>query len=123
MFVDFAGQTVPVVDPDKGEVREAQIFVAVLAASKYTYAEATWSQELEEWIGAHCRAFEFFEGVPEIIVPDYFPRNIIVYKAPWNSPKEFETLDVAFKPVTLIHTIDDLEEHMPAKRKHHYECP
>lgn len=70
MFVDFAGQTVPVVDPDKGEVREARIFVAVLAGSNYSYAEATWLQELEEWITAHCRAFEFFGGVPEIIVPD-----------------------------------------------------
>lgn len=70
MQVDFAGQTIPVVDRKTGEVREAQIFVAVLPASNYTYAEAVWSQELRSWITAHCHAFEFFEGVPEIIVPD-----------------------------------------------------
>ena len=70
MLVDFAGQTVPVVDPRTGEVRQAYIFVAVLAASNYTYAESMWSQELGPWIGAHCRAFEFFGGVAAILVPD-----------------------------------------------------
>ena len=70
VFVDFAGLTVPVVDPKTGEIRQAQVFVAVLGASNYTYAEATWSQDLPSWIGAHCRAFEFFGGVPAIIVPD-----------------------------------------------------
>lgn len=69
-FVDFAGQTVPVVDPKTGEVRHAQIFIAVLGASNYTYAEATWSQDLWAWIGAHCRAFEYFGGVTAILVPD-----------------------------------------------------
>ena len=70
MFVDYAGQTVPVVDPRTGEVRQAEIFVAVLGASNYTFAEATWSQELPHWIGSNCRAFEFFAGVTEIVVPD-----------------------------------------------------
>lgn len=70
MFVDYAGPTVPVVDRRTGQTREAQIFVAVLAASNYTYAEATWSQELASWIGSHCRAFEYFGGVTEILVPD-----------------------------------------------------
>jgi transposase len=63
VFVDFAGQTVPVVDRKTGEVRQAQLFIAVLAASNYTYAEATADQTLPNWIGAHCRAFEFFGGV------------------------------------------------------------
>lgn len=70
MDVDFAGQTVPVVDRKTGEVRQAQIFVAVLTASNYTYAEATWSQDRHSWIMAHCRALEFFAGVPETIVSD-----------------------------------------------------
>jgi transposase len=70
MQVDFAGQTIPVVDRKTGEVRYAHIFVAVLAASNYTYAEALWSQDLRSWITAHCHALEFFGGVPEIIVPD-----------------------------------------------------
>lgn len=70
LFVDYAGQTIPIVDSDTGEVRQAQIFVAVLGASNYTYAEASWSQDLQDWIGAHQRAFHFFGGVPEIVVPD-----------------------------------------------------
>jgi transposase len=70
LFVDYAGQTVEVIDPQSGEVREAQIFVAVLGASNYTYAEATWSQSLPDWIGVHVRAFEFYGGVTEILVPD-----------------------------------------------------
>jgi transposase len=70
LFVDYAGQTVPVIDPLTGEIRYAQIFVAVLGASNYTYAEAAHSQNLPSWIGAHIRAFEYFQGVPSIVVPD-----------------------------------------------------
>jgi transposase len=70
LFVDYAGQSVPITDRHTGELRPAAIFVAVLGASNYTYAEATWSQELPEWIGAHVRCFEFLGGVPEIAVPD-----------------------------------------------------
>jgi len=70
VFVDYAGQTVPVVDGSTGEVREASIFVAVLGASNYTYAEASQGQDLASWISSHVRAFEYFGGVPEIIVPD-----------------------------------------------------
>jgi transposase len=70
LFVDYAGQTVPIVDPDTGEIHQAQIFVATLGASNYTYAEAQWSQDLPNWIGGHVRAFAFLEGVPEVIVPD-----------------------------------------------------
>ena len=60
LFVDYAGPTVPIVNPLTGELREAQIFVAVLGASNYTYAEATWTQALADWIGAQTRAFSFF---------------------------------------------------------------
>ncbi len=70
LFVDYAGQTMPIINPDTGEVRFAQIFVAVLGASNYTFAEATLSQKLPDWLGSHVRAFEFLGGVPEIIVPD-----------------------------------------------------
>jgi transposase len=65
MFVDFAGQTVEVTDLASVEVRQAQIFVAVLGASNYTYAEARWTQSLPDWVGAHAHAFGFFGGVPE----------------------------------------------------------
>lgn len=70
LFVDYAGQTVPIVDKRTGEIRQAQIFVSVLGASNYTYAEATLSQKLPDWIGSHVRAFVFFGGIPEILVPD-----------------------------------------------------
>jgi len=70
LFVDYAGQTVPVVDRRTGEVREAQIFVAVSGASNYTYVEATWTQTREDWLGAHRRCFEFMGGVHALVVPD-----------------------------------------------------
>jgi len=70
LFVDYAGQTVPVVDRATGQLREAQIFVATLGASSYTYAEATWGQTVPDWIGSHVRAFAHFGGVPELVIPD-----------------------------------------------------
>lgn len=69
-FVDYAGQTVPVINPKTGEIKDAQIFVAVLGASNYTFAEATWTQEIQNWIESNQRAFEFFGGVPALVVPD-----------------------------------------------------
>ena len=70
IFIDYAGTTVPVVNPDTGEVRETQIFVAVLGASNYTYAEATASQSLPDWLQSHVRMFEFFGGCSELLIPD-----------------------------------------------------
>ncbi len=70
LFVDYAGQTLPVQDPQTGGTREAYLFVATLGASSYTFAEATWTQDLPSWIQSHVHAFEFFNGVPEILVPD-----------------------------------------------------
>lgn len=70
LFVDYAGQTMEVIDPRTGELRAAQIFVAVLGASNYTFAEATWSQRLPDWIGSHVRAFAYYGGVTEVLVPD-----------------------------------------------------
>jgi len=70
LFVDYAGQTMPIVCASTGEVRTAQIFVAVFGASNYTFAEASYSQSLPDWLGSHVRAFEFFGGVPELVIPD-----------------------------------------------------
>lgn len=70
LFVDYAGPTVPITDALTGEVSHAQIFIAVLGSSNYTYAEATHSQQLPDWLGSHVRAFEFLKGVPAIVVPD-----------------------------------------------------
>ena len=70
LFVDFSGMTIPIVDPGTGEVWQAELFVAVLGASNYTYAEALPSQELPHWISAHVHAFTFLGGCPRIVVPD-----------------------------------------------------
>jgi transposase len=70
LFVDYAGPTVPIINRDTGEIKEASIFVAVLGASNYTYAEASFSQELPHWITSHVNAFNFFGGVPQIVIPD-----------------------------------------------------
>jgi transposase len=70
LFVDYAGDSVPVVDRLTGDIRHAQIFVAVLGASNFTYSEATWTQGLADWIGAHTRAFAAIGGVPHLLVPD-----------------------------------------------------
>ena len=70
LFIDYAGPTVPVVDRETGEIRQAQVFVAVLGASNYTYCEATWTQALPDWIASHVRALQYLGGVPEALVPD-----------------------------------------------------
>ncbi len=70
MFVDYCGQTLPIVDPTTGEIRDAQVFVAVMGASNYTYAEATGSQALADWTGSHVRTFSYFGAVPHCLVPD-----------------------------------------------------
>ena len=70
LFVDYAGQTVEVIDPLTGEVRAAQIFVATLGASNLTYAEARWTQGLADWLGCHVNAFAFFGGVTRQVVCD-----------------------------------------------------
>jgi transposase len=78
LFVDYAGDGVPVViDRHTGEMREAQIFVAVLGASSFTFAHASWTQTLPDWIDAHARALAAIGGVPELIVPDNTKTAII----------------------------------------------
>lgn len=69
-FVDWAGDTVPIHDRQTGETTAASIFVAVLGASTYTFARAALSQDLANWIDCHVRAFEFFQGVTKLLVPD-----------------------------------------------------
>lgn len=70
LFVDYAGVTVLITDPASGEIHQAQVFVATLGASSYTYVEVTETQGLEDWLSSHRRALEFFGGVPHIVVPD-----------------------------------------------------
>ena len=70
LFVDYAGQTIPIYSSDSTEVQYSQIFIAVLPVSNYTFAEATFTQSLPDWIGSHVRAFDFFGGITEVVVPD-----------------------------------------------------
>lgn len=95
-FVDYCGQMVPVTDPVTGLIQEAQIFVAVLGASNYTFAEATWSQQLRDWTASHERAFEAFGGTPQIVVPDNLKSGV-------NRPCRYEP--------ELNPTYRDLAEH------------
>ena len=70
LFIDYSGTTASIINGITGEIRRAEIFVAVLGASSYVYAEATWSQQLPDWIAAHVRCFEFMAAVPALLVPD-----------------------------------------------------
>lgn len=70
LFVDYAGQTVPVIEPSTGEIRPASVFVAVWGASNYTFACATATQRQADWIGAHVAALQYFGGAPVLLVPD-----------------------------------------------------
>ena len=76
LFVDFAGHTMEVIDGATGEIRRAEIFVAVLGASSFIYAEATWSQTLPDWIAAHVNALTSLGGVPRQIVSDNLKAGI-----------------------------------------------
>ncbi len=86
LFVDYAGDGVPVVvDRLTGERRMAQIFVAVLGASSFTYAQATWTQGLADWISAHVGAFAAIGGIPALLVPDN--TKVAVIKASLYDPQ------------------------------------
>ena len=70
VFIDYSGDTVAIIDQRSGEILTAQIFVATLGASKYAYAEATWTQGLPDWIGSNIRMLEHFGAVPSLWIPD-----------------------------------------------------
>ncbi len=76
LFVDYAGKKPEVVDPATGEVREVELFVAVLGASNYTFAEATATQQIADWIQSHVHAFEYLGGVTRAVVPDQLKTGI-----------------------------------------------
>ena len=84
-FVDYSGKLVPITDPVTGKVSTAEIFVAVLGASSLTYAEATWTETLPDWIGAHVRMFRFWGALPRLLVPDNLKSAI--HKASFYDPE------------------------------------
>jgi transposase len=77
VFVDYAGDTIDLIDPMTGEVTAVKLFVAAMGASNFTYAEAVASEGLEDWIGAHVRMFAFMGGVPKAVVPDNLKSAVI----------------------------------------------
>jgi transposase len=77
-FVDYAGQKPRLIDPATGEVVEVELFVAALGASNYTYAEATRTQQVPDWIASHARAFAFFGGVTAAVVCDQLKSGVVV---------------------------------------------
>jgi transposase len=77
MFVDYSGTKMSVIDPATGAARPAEIFIAVMGASSMTYAEASWSQALPDWIGAHTRAFATFGAAPALVVSDNLKSAVI----------------------------------------------
>jgi transposase len=85
VFVDYSGKKIPIVDPKIGEIRDAEIFVAVLGASNFTFAQATWTQALPDWIESHVRMFRFFGGVPRLAIPDNLKSG--VHKASFYDPE------------------------------------
>lgn len=84
MQTDYAGQTIPLIDPGTGEIHQAQLFVAVLGASSYTFAVASLHQRLPDWIEGQVRALEYFGGVPASIVCDNLKAGVA--KALWFEP-------------------------------------
>jgi transposase len=77
-FVDYAGKKPSIIDAATGEVVEVELFVAVLGASNYTYAEATRTQQVPDWIASHQRAFQYFGGVTTAVVPDQLKSAVVV---------------------------------------------
>jgi transposase len=77
-FVDYAGQKPQLVDPATGEIVPVELFVAVLGASNYTYAEATRTQQVPDWIASHARAFAYFGGVTSAVVCDQLKSGVVV---------------------------------------------
>jgi len=84
LFIDFAGDTIPIHDPLTGQIRHGHLFVAVLGCSNYTFAEVTLTEQLPDWIDAQVHALEFFRGVPKIVVPDN--ARAVVSRACWYDP-------------------------------------
>jgi transposase len=123
LFVDYAGQTIPIPDSQTGGAREAYLFVATLGASNYTFAEATLSQDLPSWIQPHVHAFEFFHGLTEILVPDYVPWNRIGDDRSRNARKVLKGDDMTVNPGGSILAEDKAHKAMAAVGKGHDKGP
>jgi len=107
MQVDYAGVKIPIVNRETGEISQVPVFVAVLPASNYTYAEAQSSENQCNWNNGHVRAMEYFGGAPRIVVLDYVPRNIIRHHPPWHTPEKGQGPLVQLQPGVDLLVTDD----------------
>jgi transposase len=123
LFVDYAGPMVPVVDRLTGQVREAQVFVAVLGASNYTFVEAMWTQGLADWIGSHRRCLEFLSGVPTLIVIDHVPAATIDDQLCGDTPDALEGPPLAADPGLHALVEDELYVLVPGVGERYHEAP
>ena len=106
MFVDFCGDTLPITDPNTGEIWQAQVFACALGASGYLYVEVTGSQDLASWQGAHVNALEFYGGSPRVVVHDYVARHIIGLLCPIGlcGRRAYEALSRTWNPACAAET-------------------
>ena len=88
--VDWAGDTTRIVDPDTGEIIKAYVFVGVMSYSQYTYVEAFLDEKKSSWITAHVHMFEFFGGIPKIIVPDNC-KTAVIHNGGWRDQQLNQT--------------------------------
>ncbi|MGK3961558.1 hypothetical protein WMF38_51685 [Sorangium sp. So ce118] len=122
-FIDYSGRKPHLVDRTTGEVTEVELFVAVLGASNYTYAEATRSQKLADFVGSTVRMLEYFGGVPEVLVYDYVARHIIVEQHARNAAEVVECLDVPAHEEGHRRARKEAQEDPPRIPEHHDEGP
>jgi transposase len=99
MECDYACHTIPIIDPSTGEIREAQIYVAVLSASQLTFSYASFSQKLPDWIEVNQRAFSYFGGVTKTTMPDYVLGHVIGHDQPGHATEEGEHAHVRADPI------------------------
>ena len=121
VFVDFAGHTMEVIDGATGEVRRAEVFVAVLGASSYTFAEASWTQSLPDWIAVHVNMLTFIGGVPRQIVYDFVPGNIIAAEQSKHAAEVSKGELVRFQECLLCRMRVSPMERRPAGHRSHSE--
>ena len=81
-FSDFAGKTLPIANPHTDEVKKAHLFVCTLGASSFTFAELFIDETTESWCNGHAKAFQYFDGVTEIVVPDN-PKPVVTKACPY----------------------------------------
>jgi hypothetical protein len=123
LFIDYSGKTVAVINAITGEIVPAQIFIAAMGASKYTYAEATWTQSMPDWIASHVRMFEYLGCVPEILTPDFVTGNKIANHSRRDYAEPLKGAPVASQPGHHRLVENKLDILMTRETQGHHERP